>query len=114
MIRRPPRSTLFPYTTLFRSDMRTRLYRNGVLEAEDFPLAHVSDHLEDPTSVVWIDCCQPDVAELDAVAEQLHLHALAVEDAVAERQRPKLDRYPSHLFVTGYSEIGRASCRERV
>jgi magnesium transporter len=83
--------------------MRTRLYRNGVLEAEDFPLADVSDHLEDPTSVVWIDCCQPDVAELDAVAAQLHLHALAVEDAVAERQRPKLDRYPSHLFVTGYS-----------
>src|SRR5256885_7879211 len=24
MIRRPPRSTLFPYTTLFRSDNRTR------------------------------------------------------------------------------------------
>src|SRR3712207_8303477 len=28
MIRRPPRSTLFPYTTLFRS----RLARNGVYE----------------------------------------------------------------------------------
>src|SRR2546430_9878377 len=25
MIRRPPRSTLFPYTTLFRSDLRLRL-----------------------------------------------------------------------------------------
>src|SRR3712207_8175829 len=25
MIRRPPRSTLFPYTTLFRSDLRTPL-----------------------------------------------------------------------------------------
>src|SRR3712207_6990864 len=25
MIRRPPRSTLFPYTTLFRSDLRGRL-----------------------------------------------------------------------------------------
>src|SRR2546430_5423906 len=24
MIRRPPRSTLFPYTTLFRSDLQTR------------------------------------------------------------------------------------------
>src|SRR2546421_3037447 len=24
MIRRPPRSTLFPYTTLFRSELRTR------------------------------------------------------------------------------------------
>src|SRR2546430_15946913 len=29
MIRRPPRSTLFPYTTLFRSEGRRRLYRKG-------------------------------------------------------------------------------------
>ncbi len=28
MIRRPPRSTLFPYTTLFRSTVRPRLFRN--------------------------------------------------------------------------------------
>src|SRR3712207_3652339 len=27
MIRRPPRSTLFPYTTLFRSDQGVRLFR---------------------------------------------------------------------------------------
>src|SRR5256885_11878263 len=27
MIRRPPRSTLFPYTTLFRSDSRVRISR---------------------------------------------------------------------------------------
>src|SRR3989442_6443787 len=26
MIRRPPRSTLFPYTTLFRSELAERLY----------------------------------------------------------------------------------------
>src|SRR5258708_23253441 len=29
MIRRPPRSTLFPYTTLFRSDYQLRLFRKG-------------------------------------------------------------------------------------
>src|SRR5688572_31521963 len=36
MIRRPPRSTLFPYTTLFRSDVRTepRLARHRVREVE--------------------------------------------------------------------------------
>src|SRR3712207_8948489 len=34
MIRRPPRSTLFPYTTLFRSlGMRRRLLRNRLLQA---------------------------------------------------------------------------------
>src|SRR2546429_7133599 len=34
MIRRPPRSTLFPYTTLFRSDlaMRTALRFSGPVE----------------------------------------------------------------------------------
>src|SRR2546430_11876160 len=29
MIRRPPRSTLFPYTTLFRSPLRPRLLRSS-------------------------------------------------------------------------------------
>src|SRR5256885_5633259 len=30
MIRRPPRSTLFPYTTLFRSTDRRRLHAHGL------------------------------------------------------------------------------------
>src|SRR2546427_4771429 len=32
MIRRPPRSTLFPYTTLFRSAVRARAYAQVVAE----------------------------------------------------------------------------------
>ena len=31
MIRRPPRSTLFPYTTLFRSNMEANAYSSGVI-----------------------------------------------------------------------------------
>src|SRR3712207_6849633 len=38
MIRRPPRSTLFPYTTLFRS-----LAANGLVETET--IAHVTSRL---------------------------------------------------------------------
>src|SRR5690348_17699506 len=33
MIRRPPRSTLFPYTTLFRSSRRAGEARRGVISA---------------------------------------------------------------------------------
>src|SRR5258706_8641525 len=41
MIRRPPRSTLFPYTTLFRSDPRLlRLPRRGVDEPARPSLEH--------------------------------------------------------------------------
>src|SRR5256885_10576852 len=35
MIRRPPRSTLFPYTTLFRSDEHARLGRGALGLVED-------------------------------------------------------------------------------
>src|SRR4051794_41256242 len=44
MIRRPPRSTLFPYTTLFRSGRRGRR-RGG---ARDEPAQHVRRHALDP------------------------------------------------------------------
>jgi magnesium transporter len=40
---------------------------------------------------------------LASISEELGLHPLAVEDAVHEHQRPKLDRYASHLFVTAYA-----------
>jgi magnesium transporter len=82
---------------------RTRLYRNGVLAAEGFPVADVSDHIADPSAVVWFDLCEPSAADLASISEELGLHPLAVEDAVHEHQRPKLDRYASHLFVTAYS-----------
>jgi magnesium transporter len=82
---------------------RTRLYRNGVLEAEGFPIADVSDHLAEEGTVVWFDMCEPTAADLSTISEELGLHPLAVEDAVGDRQRPKLDHYSTHLFLTAYS-----------
>jgi magnesium transporter len=83
--------------------VRTRVYRNGVLAAEDFPLADVSDHLADPSTTVWVDFCEPEESDLVDIGNELGLHALAVEDATHEHQRPKLDRYESHTFLTAYS-----------
>ena len=37
------------------------------------------------------------------LSEEFGLHPLAVEDALHHSQRPKLDRYPSHLFLTAYA-----------
>ena len=82
---------------------RTRVYRNGVLEHEGFPIAEVSDHLEDESATIWFDLCRPSAQDLDAISEELGLHPLAVEDAINEHQRPKLDRYKSHMFVTAYA-----------
>jgi magnesium transporter len=82
---------------------RTRLYRSGVLEAENFPVQDISEHITQPGVTVWLDMCAPNADDLVTISEELDLHRLAVEDAVHERQRPKLDRYGSHLFVTAYA-----------
>jgi magnesium transporter len=81
---------------------RTRVYRNGRLEKENFPVENVSDYLSDPDTFVWVDLCGPEVKDLDRVADELGLHALAIEDALEARQRPKLDRYADHLFLSMY------------
>src|SRR3712207_9038810 len=45
MIRRPPRSTLFPYTTLFRSFIEPRIGVRPALERrDDLEVAHVAPH----------------------------------------------------------------------
>jgi magnesium transporter len=81
----------------------TRLYRDGELVLEDFPVGEISEHLEDPGACVWLDYCAPTEADLATIAEELRLHPLAVEDAINEHQRPKLDRYDTHLFLSAYA-----------
>lgn len=78
----------------------TRVYRQGVVEAEGFPLADVSTYIEQPDTVVWVDLCAPSKEQLDDLAGELGLHELAVEDALGPHQRPKLDRYATHLFFS--------------
>ncbi|SDY10694.1 magnesium transporter [Amycolatopsis xylanica] len=82
---------------------RTRLYRDGVLEAEDFPVDEVSKRLDDPAAVVWLDLCDPTEDDFATIADELSLHRLAVEDALHARQRPKLDRYEKHSFLNTYA-----------
>lgn len=82
---------------------RTRLYRDGVCRARDFPVADISDHLADPTSVVWLDLCRPTPTDFAMVDAEFGLHELAVEDALHESQRPKLDHYTTHLFLSAYA-----------
>ena len=81
---------------------RTRLYRNGTLELKDFPVHEISDYVCEPTCTVWLDLCDPTQADFEMITEEFGLHALAVEDAGHEHQRPKLDRYRTHLFLSAY------------
>src|SRR5256885_7401226 len=88
MIRRPPRSTLFPYTTLFRS-------RNDEMHPRDRRQA-----AEEQQNVVQ---AQREAAERDRVLrqeprERLRVRALRVEQAHADRKSTRLNS--SHLVIS--------------
>lgn len=85
-----------------KCEARTRLYRNGSIADQGFPVADISDHLADPEAMIWLDLLDPDESDLAVLGDEFGLHPLAVEDAVDDRQRPKLDRYKSHLFLNFY------------
>jgi len=82
--------------------VRTRLWRDGRIELEDFPIGDVSDHLQDEGALVWLDLCEPDHALLLKLADELTLDAHAVEDAITSGERPKATRHATHTFVTVY------------
>ena len=80
----------------------TRAYRGGELVEEGFDVALVSDHLEVEGTVVWLDLLMPTKDDLGVLVEEFGLHPLAVEDAVSQHQRAKLDAYDDHLFLSAY------------
>src|SRR5256885_13234258 len=56
MIRRPPRSTLFPYTTLFRSLQRRRRRVDQVERVLDLQLVLLAEHpVAEPGSIWLVD-----------------------------------------------------------
>ncbi|HVT20408.1 MAG TPA: magnesium transporter CorA family protein [Mycobacteriales bacterium] len=84
--------------------IRTRLYRDGSCVEENFDPALISEHLkaDDARCMVWLDLEAPGPKELALIAEEFDLNPLAVEDATTGRQRPKLDHYDDHVFISLY------------
>ena len=85
-----------------QSRARTRLYRDGRLELDGFPVADISEYLADESVTIWLDLCNPDLGDLDVLSEEFGLHPVAVQAALQHGQRPRLDHYRGYLFLTAY------------
>jgi magnesium transporter len=60
-------------------------------------------YVDEPGAVLWYDLDDPSEDELRTLADRFGLHPLAVEDALQEHERPKLDRYENHRFLNVYA-----------
>src|SRR2546427_12876124 len=108
MIRRPPRSTLFPYTTLFRSE--ANLVKARTVATND---ARNAARLTDLHGRGLIAAMDLDNAKTNAESSQASLAAAEAQLAAA-RSQIDTQRSQVALAQSNVDEIGRASCRERV
>src|SRR2546425_2802590 len=93
MIRRPPRSTLFPYTTLFRS-------RPGSLRSfRGTPSARVCPFLERKVSPP----CRPGYTRLSARSEEHTSELQSLAYLVCRLLLEKKKKYRFHLQCSVYS-----------
>jgi magnesium transporter len=79
------------------------VYANGRRQAGELELdqAYEAGRHEDggESRFVWIGLKEPSPEEFASVAEEFHLHELAVEDAIKAHQRPKLEVYGEAIFM---------------
>lgn len=82
-------------------DIKTNctVYRHGQ-KPEDIALDAISEHVRDRDSFIWIDIADARQPVLSRLGEELGLHELAIEDALTTHQRPKLEEYGGHLFIS--------------
>lgn len=73
-------------------------YREGV-KLDAFPVDDISEVIKQPDTFLWIGLHEPDNALLDKMQEEFSLHELAMEDARAAHQRPKIEVYGESLFI---------------
>ncbi len=75
------------------------VYVGGRRTANPTSLDETYELLRERKGMAWIGLYRPDVDELRSVAQEFELHHLAVDDAIAAHQRPKLERYGNTLFA---------------
>jgi len=73
-------------------------YRKGI-RIDAFPVDDISEIIKEPDTFLWIGLHEPDNTLLEKMQEEFSLHELAMEDARAAHQRPKIEVYGDSLFI---------------
>jgi magnesium transporter len=75
-------------------------YRGGVRQdVGPLDVETAAERARGGDGFVWLGLHEPGVAELEQVGRAFDLHELALEDASAKHQRPKLEDYDGSYFV---------------
>lgn len=78
------------------------VYLDGVREETDRDPETLDDTLAalEGSDFLWIGVNNPTQAEMKRIGRALGMHPLAIEDTLEAHQRPKVERYKDHQFIS--------------
>src|SRR5256886_7060167 len=108
MIRRPPRSTLFPYTTLFRSRSHGKIMTQiGICSNEHFRRKNEGTDNATPSKLVFLSTLVfADERNHDALRSEEHTSELQSQsNLVCRLLLEKKTNHPNHTSILIYPEL---------
>ncbi len=83
--------------------VHSQVWQEGRKLGDDLPLDRIKDLEHTPGALCWVDLVDPEPADIEELAERLHLDAHSAEDVLAPGERPKAHRHRDRLFCTVYA-----------
>ncbi|WP_223110994.1 MULTISPECIES: magnesium/cobalt transporter CorA [Aeromicrobium] len=78
------------------------VYVDGVRRDTDHDPDDLAERLAGLTGndFIWVGINNPTHDEMERLGKALRMHPLAVEDTIGAHQRPKIERYSDHVFIS--------------
>src|SRR5256714_6165232 len=76
---------------------------------ETLQFERISDELASPDVLLWVDIRAPGAVKLRMLSKEFDFSPLSLEDALKQRQRPKVDEYPNYYFIVIYAPLETTS-----
>ena len=73
--------------------------RPGSNQTERLQSEQIKENLRERGTLLWIDIADPGQAQLIMLNREFDFSPLSLEDALKQRQRPKVDEYPNYYFI---------------
>jgi magnesium transporter len=84
-----------------------RITRYLADRVDDDPPLPLEQLLTQADGALWVDMSGPAADDVRVLRDTFTFHPLAIEDTMRQRQRPKLDAYEGHVFITMHAVHAR-------
>lgn len=85
--------------------LKVRVCRPQAEICETIPATEIDKLLREEGVILWVDILDPTAEDVELLHREFGFHHLALEDAMHQDQRAKVDEYPEYYFVVMHAPL---------